>query len=83
MVTIFVPDLPEFAGLVAAMRAAEGCTVREPRKGYWQIESATEICLHRKALGLGPALWNSMLSGGFRGSIVEYGRDVFRAIEAK
>jgi hypothetical protein len=82
MVTIFVPDIPEFATLIAAMRAVEGCTVGEPRKGYWRISSASEICLHRKALGLGPALWNSMLTGGFRGSIVDYSRDVFRVVAA-
>jgi len=27
----------------------------------------------RKALSVGPAIWNSALSGGFIGRIVEYG----------
>jgi hypothetical protein len=29
----------------------------------------------RKAMKLGPAIWNSALSGGFIGRIVDYGRD--------
>jgi hypothetical protein len=74
-VTIFVPDIPEFAPLVDSARRAAGCRVVAPLGGYWRIESDTEINLERRALGLGPALWNSALSGGFVGRIIEYGRD--------
>lgn len=77
-VRIFVPDIPEFMPLITAARAVGDCAVREPAKGYWRIESADEIRLERKAMGLGPALWNSALTGGFRGRILEYGRDVMR-----
>ena len=38
-------------------------------------EGQKELRFNRKALGLGPAIWNSALSGGFIGRIVEYGRD--------
>jgi hypothetical protein len=81
MVTIFVPDIPEFAPLIKGARNITTCTVREPLKGYWRIEADGEICFDRKALGLGPALWNSALTGGFRGRIVEYGRTVLRIID--
>lgn len=76
MVRIFVPDIPEFVPLLDAARNVDNCRVIEPSLGYWRIEADREITFTRKALGLGPALWNSALTGGFRGRIVEYGRDV-------
>ncbi|CAN5390757.1 hypothetical protein BH10PSE12_BH10PSE12_13090 [soil metagenome] len=78
MVRIFVPDIPEFVPLIDGARTAGNCRVIEPARGYWRIEADKEIMFGRKALGLGPALWNSALTGGFRGKIVEYGRDVLR-----
>jgi len=78
MVRIFVPDIPEFAPLLEGARKAGNCRVLKPEHGYWRIEADHEIRFERKALGLGPALWNSALTGGFRGRIVEYGRDVMR-----
>lgn len=80
-VVIFVPDIPEFLPLVDGARSVETVRVREPVRGYWRIEADEAIQFGRKALGLGPALWNSALTGGFRGRIAEYGRDVMR-IEA-
>ena len=77
-VTIFVPDIPEFLPLVRAAEKANGCTVRPPQEGYWRIEAVGELRFSRKELALNPAIWNSALSGGFRGRIVEYGNDVMR-----
>ena len=78
MVTLFVPDLPEFSALVEASRKTPNCRVEEPRAGYWRIRAQDELHFNRKALGLKPALWNSALSGGFQGRILEYGRDNLR-----
>ena len=78
MVTIFIPDIPEFQPLLRAARSNVACQVRDPVLGYWSIEAEQVIEFSRKELGLGPALWNSALSGGFLGKIVEYGRDIMR-----
>lgn len=75
MVVIFVPDIPEFKPLLDGARKQGECRVIEPVQDYWQIQADEEIHFGRKALGLGPALWNSALTGGFIGRIVEYGRD--------
>lgn len=80
MVTIFVADIPEFSPLLDAARRNDNCVVRVAEQGYWRIEAQDEIDFARKQLGLGPALWNSALSGGYRGRIVEYGRDVMRIV---
>lgn len=80
MVTIFVANIPEFMPLVRAAEKAPGCSVRQPANGYWRLESEDELRFVRKQLGLGPALWNSALSGGYRGRIVEYGRDEMRIV---
>lgn len=76
-VTVYVLDIAEFEPLLKAASAA-GCKVREPVRGYWRIEAEHVLEFSRKDLGLGPALWNSALSGGFCGRIAEYGRDVMR-----
>jgi hypothetical protein len=79
--TIFVPDLPEFAPLVAGLSRLESCRVQGPRGGYWRIDGSGEIVLARKELGLSPALWNSALSGGFIGRVAEFSRDVLRIVD--
>jgi hypothetical protein len=78
MVTIFIPDIPEFQPLLRAAGSSPACQVREPVAGYWRVEAEKVIEFSRKELKLGPALWNSALSGGFQGRIVEYGRDIMR-----
>jgi hypothetical protein len=75
MVTVFIPDIPEFQALVAAAQKITGCVVHRPRNGYWRLQGEQELRFSRKALGLGPAIWNSALSGGFIGRIIEYGRE--------
>ena len=74
-VLIFIPDIPEFVPLVTAARALRDSTVRAPENGYWIIEADRVLRFSRKAMKLGPAIWNSALSGGFVGRIVDYGRD--------
>ncbi|GLR65588.1 hypothetical protein GCM10010909_02660 [Acidocella aquatica] len=74
-VTIFVADLAEFSPLVEAARGMAGVTLAPPRHGYWRIQAAGTLALQRKALGLRVALWNSALSGGIRGRLVEYTND--------
>jgi len=81
-VMIFVPDIPEFLPVINGARTVETCRVTEPQQGYWQIEADHEIRFERRALKLGPALWNSALTGGFIGTIAEYGRDVMRIVDA-
>ena len=77
-VVIFVPDVAEFAPVLAAARQVANCRVIEPVQGYWRIVAGKELRFNRKALGLKPALWYSMLSGGYQGRITEYGRDELR-----
>lgn len=71
MPTVYVLDLPEFMPVVAAARKIE-CAIQEPVDGYWKIETAGELMLQRKALGLSAALWNTALAGGVVGKIVQF-----------
>jgi hypothetical protein len=79
--TIFIPDLPEFAPLRIGLEAADYCRVQAPQLGYWRVDATREMVLSRRALGLSPALWYSCLSGGFIGRIVEFDRDTLRMID--
>jgi hypothetical protein len=74
-VRIFIPDNPEFMALVEAAEKVEGCKVLPPKNGYWIVEAEKVLRISRKVLNLGPAIWNSALSGGFIGRIIEYGHD--------
>lgn len=75
-VTLFVPDLAEFKPLIDAASDVEVVSVRQPMKGYWRIVADNRISFTRKQLRLRRALWNSALSGGFSGRVVEYTDDV-------
>jgi hypothetical protein len=77
--TIFVVDLPEFSPVVAAAKTA-GCTVSGPFKGYWKLVGEREIRFERKALGLGPALWNTALAGGTRGRLAQFDANTFSLV---
>ena len=79
-VILFVVDLPEFGALVDSVRQAGGCAVSRMDCGYWKIEAPNELHFSRKQLGLGPALWNSALSGGFRGRIAAFDRSEIRLV---
>jgi hypothetical protein len=74
-IKIYVPDIPEFLPLVKAAEHVPDCRVLRPIDGYWTVQAEGTLRFSRKALNLGPAIWNSALSGGFLGRIVEYGRD--------
>ena len=82
-VRIFVPDIPEFMPIVEGVRAVGGYGVHPPVNGYWRIEDSSEIHLNRRELGLGPALWNSALTGGFQGRIVTFDRDTMVIASAR
>ena len=77
---IFVVDVAEFRPIVEAARGLAGVTVSGPRAGYHLIEGRGEIVLHRKAMGFKPALWWSLLTGGYRGRIVSYTREELRIV---
>ena len=79
-VIVYVLDLPEFASLLRSGRATPGCTVSQLGNGYWKIEAERELRFLRKELGLGPALWNSALCGGFLGRIATYNRNEMRLV---
>lgn len=74
-ILIFIPDIREFVPLVSAARAVQGSTVRAPKDGYWIVEANSVLRFSRRTMKLGPAIWNSALSGGFIGRIVNYGPD--------
>ncbi|QCP50440.1 VOC family protein [Trinickia violacea] len=80
---IFVPALAEFASVVAAARGDAACRVSQPTPGYYLIESDTPIEFDRKALGLKPAVWYGLFTGGLRGRIETFDKDRVRIVEQK
>ncbi len=75
MVTIFVPDLPDFMPVVEGVRKLSDVELLPPKAGYWRVQAAQRLSFTRKGLGLRVALWYSMLAGGFCGRLKEYSRD--------
>lgn len=73
-VGIYVPAVDEFSALVRDAAGRAECRVA--RLGdYNLIESDTPIEFGRKALGLKPAIWYGLFTGGVRGRIEVFDRD--------
>lgn len=81
-VTVFVLDVEEFAPVLAAARKLDEAIIAGPQKGYYRIQTPGELVLQRKPMGLKPALWWSMLTGGYIGHITSYTRDEMRMTSA-
>lgn len=77
-VRIFVPNVPEFAPLVEAARQREACRIQEALVGYSVIESEEPLEFGRKELGLKPAVWYGLFTGGLRGRIDVFDRNTVR-----
>ncbi len=74
-VVLFVLDVPEFAPVVSAARRIERCSVTGPQNGYHVIRSEHPLQFDRRALGLKPAVWYGVPTGGLVGEIERFDRD--------
>ncbi|WP_206522826.1 hypothetical protein [Mesorhizobium sp. M7A.F.Ca.US.006.01.1.1] len=79
MVVLYVLDVPEFRPIVEAS-VAKGFRISKSDKGYFRIESDTEIVLNRREMAMKPAVWYGLFTGGLNGEIAEFGRDEVRVI---
>lgn len=73
-VSIFVPRLEEFASLTRAARGRGDCTVTA-LDAHDRIDAAGPVEFQRRALGLKPAVWYGLFTGGIRGRIEIFDRD--------
>lgn len=80
MPSMFVLDVDEFRSIAEVAKEMDDCTVTDLGKGYFKIESPTQLTFNRKALKLKPALWYGMFTAGMNGEIAEFGRDEVRLI---
>ncbi|MFP5511531.1 MAG: VOC family protein [Alphaproteobacteria bacterium] len=73
-VSIFVPRLEEFASLTRAARGRGDCTVTA-LDTHDRIDAEGPVEFQRRALGLKPAVWYGLFTGGIRGRIEIFDRD--------
>src|SRR5260370_42015557 len=64
---IFVPALAEFASVLDAARRNPEYRGSQPTPGYYLIESEEVLEFNRRELGLKPAVWYGLLTGGLCG----------------
>jgi len=81
MPAIYVLDVPEFRSLVRVAAKVAEYSVNELPGGYFRIESQREIVFSRKELGFKPAVWYGCLTGGLRGQIAQFDRDMLRIVD--
>ncbi len=79
---MFVPALAEFASVVDAARQNAEYRVSQPSADYFLIEGRTALEFDRKALGMKPAVWYGLFTGGLRGSIEVFDKDRVRVVAA-
>lgn len=80
-IQIFVPQVDEFAPLVKAARTRSACRVSSI-EGFDLIEASEPIEFGRTELGLKPAVWYGLFTGGVRGTIEVFDRDRVRIAPA-
>ena len=78
LVRIFVPNVEEFSALIDAARGRPDCRVTPSLANYQDVESEKVVEFRRKELKLKPAIWNGLFTGGVRGKIELFDRDVVR-----
>lgn len=71
---IFVPAVSEFATLLDAARKRDNCRVIEGSLHH-VIEAHQPLEFGRQELGLKPAVWWGLFTGGVRGTIQHFDRD--------
>ncbi|RKE36363.1 catechol 2,3-dioxygenase-like lactoylglutathione lyase family enzyme [Paraburkholderia sp. BL23I1N1] len=79
---IFIPALDEFASVVEAAQQSAEYKVSQPSPGYFLIEGKTALEFRRKELGLKPAVWYGLFTGGLRGRIDAFDKDRVRVVAA-
>jgi catechol 2,3-dioxygenase-like lactoylglutathione lyase family enzyme len=72
---IFVPALAEFASVVEIARRNPEYRVSQPSPGYFLIESKETLEFNRRELGLKPAVWYGLFTGGLCGRIDTFDKD--------
>ena len=80
MITIYVVDVPEFQPLLDDARKRSDCRVRQLDSTYIAIESEKPLEFSRRALGLKPAVWYGLFTGGLDGVIERFDRDLVRIV---
>ena len=80
MITIYVVDVPEFQPLIDEARKRSDCRVTRLDSTYITIESEQPLEFSRKTLGLKPAVWYGLFTGGLDGVIERFDRDLVRIV---
>jgi catechol 2,3-dioxygenase-like lactoylglutathione lyase family enzyme len=80
-VRIFVPRVEEFVTLVEAARKRPACRVSSI-DGFDLIEAVAPVEFSRRELGLKPAVWYGLFTGGVRGTIEVFDRERVRIAPA-
>jgi len=73
-VRLYVPRLAEFSSIVKDASARRDCRVRA-QGDYDLIEADAPVEFRRKTLGLKPAVWYGLFTGGVHGRIEVFDRD--------
>lgn len=75
MPSIFVMNVPEFRPLVDYSKTQAHYKVEGPRLGYFRISGEPVLTFKRKELGVKPAVWHGLLTGGLMGKITHFDND--------
>lgn len=77
---IYIPKVDEFSSLVHSAMEKDSCTVVTDHPVYTIIRTNEAVEFQRKALGLKPAVWWGLFTGGIHGRIESFDRDQVRLI---
>lgn len=80
MIRVYVLNVDEFLPMAETAMSMPDCRVSNLRGDYFTIEADNEIVFNRKDMGMKPAVWYGIFTGGLDGEIAEFGRDEVRVV---
>ena len=79
---MYVIDVDEFRCIAEVAAKNPDYQVTNAGKGYIRIDAPSQLTFSRRELGLKPALWYGMFTGGMDGQIVEFGRETVTLVNS-
>jgi len=74
-ITFFLPAVPEFEPVWTYCHRISGVMIHHNFPGFVAVEASSDLVLHRKEIGIKPAIWFGLFTGGLDGYIAQFDSD--------
>ena len=82
MPSIYVIDVDEYRCIAEVAAKNPDYKVTNEGKGYIRIDATAQLTFNRRELGLKPALWYGLFTGGMEGQIIKFSRETVTLVNS-